>query len=212
MYSSMYLIRKDFVLTRKFMLLLIPYYLLMGYTNAEGYTLFSLFPAMLMLVNACTIDMQNNNLKFLVSLPLPRQRLVLAKYLTLIPFTLFSLICTLLLFSFATIMGRLDEPLRWRELGLSVAAFPLLASFYLPLYYWLGQKGKQVVNFVFIMLIMFNITALSSLTKRYPALSEWVQTGNISNSVIVVIGILAYIIIIYGSYLLSLRIFSKKDI
>ena len=212
MYSSLYLIRKDFMLTRKFMLLLVPYYILMGYVNAEAYTVFSMFPAVLLMINACSIDMQHNNQRFLVSLPVPRQRLILAKYLTLIPFSLFSLICTLLLYLFALALGRIDAPLRWRELGLVTAAFPLLASLYLPLYYWLGQKGMQVVNFVFLMLIMLNLTALTNLTERYPSLSEWILTGRMENVLLPVIGILAYLSILYGSYLLSLRLFAKKDV
>lgn len=212
MYSSLHLIRKDFVLTRRFILLMVPYYLILGYTNAEAYTLFSLFPAVLLLINSCSIDMQHNNQRFLVSLPLPRQRLVLAKYLSLIPFTMFSLICTLLLYLIAFTLGRLDAPLRWRELGLATAAFPLIASFYLPLYYWLGQKGMQVVNFVFLMLIMFNFTALTNLSERVPAISNWIQTGRVDNALLPVISILAYLIIIFSSYMLSVRLFVNKDI
>jgi hypothetical protein len=156
--------------------------------------------------------MQHNNQRFLVSLPLPRQRLVLAKYLSLIPFTMFSLICTLLLYLIAFTLGRLDAPLRWRELGLATAAFPLIASFYLPLYYWLGQKGMQVVNFVFLMLIMFNFTALTNLSERVPAISNWIQTGRLDNALLPVISILAYLIIIFSSYMLSVRLFVNKDI
>lgn len=212
MYNSIALIRKDFMLTRKFILLLIPYYLIMGYMNAEAYTVFSLFPAMLLLINSCTIDMQHNNQKFLVTLPVPRQRLIQAKYMTLIPFSLFSLTCTILLYLIAFTMGKLDEPLRWRELGIATAAFPLLASIYLPLYYWLGQKGMQIVNFIFIMVIMLNFTAITSLSKRFPALAEWISTGRLDNVLLITISVLAYLVIIYASYLVSLRIFMKKDI
>lgn len=141
MHNSIALIRKDFMLTRKFALLLIPYFVLMLYSNAQAYTVFSLLPALLLLINACTIDMQHNNQKFLATLPVPRQRLIQAKYLTIIPLSLFSLICTLVMYFVAVQMGKLDEPLRWRELGLITAVIPLLAAFYLPLYYWLGQKG-----------------------------------------------------------------------
>ncbi|MEK3904846.1 MULTISPECIES: ABC-2 transporter permease [unclassified Paenibacillus] len=212
MYNSIALIRKDFMLTRKFILLLIPYYLIMGYMNAEAYTVFSLFPAMLLLINSCTIDMQHNNQKFLVTLPVPRQRLIQAKYMTLIPFSLFSLTCTILLYLGAFTMGKLDEPLRWRELGIATAAFPLLASIYLPLYYWLGQKGMQIVNFIFIMVIMLNFTAITSLSKRFPALAEWISTGRLENVLLVAISVLAYLVIIYASYLVSLRIYMHKDI
>lgn len=212
MYNAIFLVRKDFILTRKFLLLLIPYFLLMGYTNAESYPVFSLFPAMLLVLNSCTLDMQHNNQRFLVSLPVRRQQLVLAKYLTIIPACLISLCCTLLMYLFAFELGRITGPLRWRELGLTTAAFPLIASFYLPLYYWLGQKGMQVVNFIFLMLIMLNFSALNEVAERFPALSDWIHKGTIDNMLLLVIGGLAYLIIIFCSYLLSLRLFVKKDI
>lgn len=212
MSNSIALMRKDFMLTKKYILLLIPYFVLMLYSNVEAYTVFSLLPALLLLINACTIDMQHNNQKFLATLPVPRQRLILAKYLTIIPLLLFSLICTLLMYYAAVTMGKLDEPLRWRELGLITAVIPLLASFYLPLYYWLGQKGMQIVNFVFMMVIMLNFTAFASLNKEFPALAEWVRDGKTDNILIYVIGGLAYLIIIYASYLISSRIYVNKDL
>ncbi|MEK4515921.1 ABC-2 transporter permease [Paenibacillus sp. FSL H8-0122] len=212
MHNSIALIRKDFMLTRKFALLLIPYFVLMLYSNAQAYTVFSLLPALLLLINACTIDMQHNNQKFLATLPVPRQRLIQAKYLTIIPLSLFSLICTLVMYFVAVQMGKLDEPLRWRELGLITAVIPLLAAFYLPLYYWLGQKGMQIVNFIFMMVIMLSFTTFGSLNKEFPALAQWVQDGKIDNMLLVFIGVLAYLIIIYASYLISSRIYMNKDI
>ncbi|WP_405113379.1 ABC-2 transporter permease [Paenibacillus sp. FSL K6-1217] len=212
MSNSIALIRKDFMLCRKFVLLLIPYFILMLYSNAEAYVVFALLPALLLLINACTIDMQHNNLKFLVSLPVPRQQLIQAKYLTLIPLSLFSLICTLIMYLVALSLGKLDEPLRWRELGLVTAVIPLLASFYLPLYYWLGQKGMQIVNFIFMMVLMLNFTALGNLNKDFPGVIQWIRTGKIENILLLVIGGLAYLVIIYSSYLISSKVFMNKDI
>ncbi len=212
MYSSFYLIRKDFFLVRKFLLLLIPYYMIMGYTNLEAYTMFALFPAMLTLLSACALDVQDNNQRFLISLPVPRHQLVLAKYLSLLPYSLFSLICTLLLYLFGFVTGQTSEPIAWRDLLLTVASFPLLAAFYLPLYYWLGQKGMQIVNFIFIMLIMLNLTAMSNMTKHFPALLDWINPQTSGSILLWVIGAVAYLFLLYCSYLISLRIFVKKDI
>ncbi|KWX84790.1 hypothetical protein AMQ83_28615, partial [Paenibacillus riograndensis] len=72
MYSSFYLIRKDFILTRKYLLLLLLFYMAIGYSNLDSYVVSALFPSMLMLMNACSLDVQHNNQRFLVSLPLPR--------------------------------------------------------------------------------------------------------------------------------------------
>jgi ABC-2 type transport system permease protein len=212
MYNSLYLIRKDFILVQKFMLLLIPYYLIMGYTNFDGYTVFALFPAMILLINSCTLDVQHNNQKFLISLPVPRQQLVLAKYLAVLPYGLLSFACTLLLYLVAFLTGRTSDPIAWRELTLCLAAFPLLASFYLPLHYWLGQKGTQVVNFIFIMLIMLNFSAASKLMEWMPGLSRWVSTGKSDSILIPVIAGLGYVLILFCSYLISLRVFTAKDI
>ncbi|MNC78438.1 hypothetical protein D3C75_1306470 [compost metagenome] len=62
------------------------------------------------------------------------------------------------------------------------------------------------------MLIMLNVTAFAHLTQKVPLLSEWMLTGRTDGGVIPVISGLAYLVTIYGSYLLSLRIFLKKDV
>ncbi|MBW4080568.1 ABC-2 transporter permease [Paenibacillus sp. S150] len=180
MYSSFYLIRKDFILVRKFLLLM----------------------------NACTLDVQHNNQRLLVTLPLPRHQLVLAKYLSLFPYVIISLICTLLLY----LTGQSAEPIAWRELSLVIAGFPIIAGLYLPLYFWLGQKGMQVVNMLFMMLIMFGFTAMSSLAKQFPVLFEWVHSGTADNILLLAIACVAYLFLLYCSYLISLRIFTRKDI
>ncbi|QQZ59890.1 ABC-2 transporter permease [Paenibacillus sonchi] len=212
MYSSFYLIRKDFILTRKYLLLLLLFYMVIGYSNQDSYIVSALLPSMLMLMNACSLDVQHNNQRFLVSLPLPRHQLVLAKYLSLLPYAAISLISTLLIYLAGVATGRAIEPIAWRDLLLMIACFPLLAAFYLPLYYWLGQKGMQIVNMIFMMLVMFGFTALSSVTPKLPGLFDWINSGTKDNIVLWAIGGVAYLFLLYCSYLISLRFFVKKDI
>ncbi|MBY0014704.1 ABC-2 transporter permease [Paenibacillus typhae] len=212
MYNSFHLIRKDFIIVQKFILLLIPYYLVMGFTNFDNYTVFALLPAMLLLINSCTMDVQNNNQKFLVSLPIPRQQIVMAKYLAILPYSILSYACTVLLYLVAFSAGRTNDPLAWRELLLCIAGFPLLASFYLPLHYWLGRKGTQVVNMVFIMLIMLNFAAVKQLMEWFPGLAGWVSNGTTDSPLVPVIAGLGYVLILFCSYLISLRVFTAKDI
>ncbi|SDL54086.1 ABC-2 transporter permease [Paenibacillus jilunlii] len=212
MYSSFYLIRKDFILTRKYLLLLLLFYMVIGYSNLESYIVSALFPSMLMLMNACSLDVQHNNQRFLVSLPLPRHQLVLAKYLSLLPYAAISLTCTLLIYLAGVATGRTIEPIAWRELLLVIACFPLLASFYFPLYYWLGQKGMQIVNMIFMMLVMIGYPAIPSVNKKFPGLFDWINSATTDNILLWAIGGMAYLFFIYCSYLISLRVFVKKDI
>ncbi|MNC49967.1 ABC-2 family transporter protein [compost metagenome] len=167
---------------------------------------------MLMLMNACSLDVQHNNQRFLVSLPLPRHQLVLAKYLSLLPYAAISLTCTLLIYLAGVATGRTIEPIAWRELLLVIACFPLLASFYFPLYYWLGQKGMQIVNMIFMMLVMIGYPAIPSVTKKFPGLFDWINSATTDNILLWAIGGMAYLFFIYCSYLISLRVFVKKDI
>ncbi|WP_150271746.1 ABC-2 transporter permease [Paenibacillus tepidiphilus] len=212
MSSAFYLIRKDFVLIKRMLLLFIPYYMIMGYTVMDQYTMFTLFPAMLLLINGCTLDVQQNNQRFLVSLPLQRQDIVRAKYLALFPYALLSFCCTLVLYAAAFALGKIDTPPAWREIALMLLLFLVLASLYLPLHYWLGQKGTQIVNFIFIMLIMLNVSAFNKLLEWFPAAGEWIATGSADHVLPVILLILACMILIYASYLISSRIFIKKDI
>ncbi|AIQ49120.1 hypothetical protein R70723_26845 [Paenibacillus sp. FSL R7-0273] len=212
MYNSFHLIRKDFIIVQKFILLLIPYYMIMGFTNFDNYTVFALLPAMLLLINSCTMDVQQNNQKFLVSLPVPRQQIVLAKYLAILPYSIISFAFTVLLYLVGFLVGRTAEPLAWRELMLSIATFPLLAAFFLPLHYWLGRKGTQVINLVFIMLIMINFFALKQLMDQFPGLAEWVSSGKTDSLLLPVITGLGYVLVLFCSYLISLRVFTSKDI
>ncbi|MEC0169619.1 ABC-2 transporter permease [Paenibacillus graminis] len=212
MYSSFYLIRKDFILTRKYLLLLLLFYIVIGYSNLDSYVVSAVFPSMLMLMNACSLDVQHNNQRFLVSLPLPRHQLVLAKYLSLLPYTVISLICTLLIYLAGIATGRTLEPINWRDLLLVIACFPLLAALYFPLYYWLGQKGMQIVNMIFMMAVMLGFTATPLITTKLPGLLGWINTGTTDNIVLWVISAVAYLFLLYCSYLISIRIFVKKDI
>lgn len=213
MSSAYLLIRKDFVLIQKMMLIFIPYYIIMGlFTDATGLTMFALFPAMLLLVNSCSLDVQHHNLRFVASLPVSRSLVVRAKYLALIPYAVFSIVCTLALTFVAGAIGKEWSLLTWRETVVFAVVFAVLAAIYLPLHYWLGQKGAQVVNLVFIMSIMFSASAFANLRDWFPALDTWMTTGASGAGIPLVLTVLGCAVVVYASYLISLHVYTSKDI
>jgi len=82
---------------------------------------------------------------------------------------------------------------------------------YLPIHYWLGAKGTQVVNLVFMMIIMVVPNVIGSLLQWFPDLENWQSFGMKSSFILYIILGLAYLFLLSCSYLISLRIFEKKD-
>lgn len=85
MFKLLLLIRKDFILVRNFMPIFLLSFLFVTYVQMDNFGMFAVFQALLLLVYSCSIDTQNHYRKFVIGLPVKRQEIVLAKYLSLIP-------------------------------------------------------------------------------------------------------------------------------
>ncbi|MNW65018.1 hypothetical protein D3C74_433590 [compost metagenome] len=70
----------------------------------------------------------------------------------------------------------------------------------------------QIVNMIFMMAVMLGFTATPLITTKLPGLLGWINTGTTDNIVLWAIGAVAYLFLLYCSYLISIRIFVKKDI
>ncbi|MBT2287802.1 ABC-2 transporter permease [Paenibacillus albidus] len=211
MYPSLQLIRKDFILVRKYLLLLIPYYIWMASMNNDIY-IFAALPPMLLLINSCTLDVQHMNQRFLISLPVCRQQLVASKYISMLPFALLGAGFTVIMYMAGLSLGQHADPHFWKGIGLVTAVFPLLGAFYLPVFFWLGQKGSQIVNIIFMMIAILGSSLSTKFLEWFPFLSEWAVDLSSNQTVLYMIGGLAYLCILFGSYLISLRIFIRKDL
>ncbi|NUU62154.1 ABC-2 transporter permease [Paenibacillus agri] len=212
MYKSIHLIRKDFVLIRRFLLFLVPYYIYMATMSLHLYSLLATLPPLMLLINSCTQDSQLRIQRLLVSLPVRRKELVFSKYLALLPYTLFGAISILLFYLVTTVSGHVISSTSWQEIGITLAIFPLLASIYLPLNYWLGAKGAQVVNIVFMLAVMLLSESVQNLVNLLSTLTR-VSEGLLSNhTLFYLFSGLLYIGLIGCSYFISLRIFVQKDV
>ncbi|WP_339286651.1 ABC-2 transporter permease [Paenibacillus sp. FSL E2-0201] len=212
MYHSFYLIRKDFILLRKLLMLLIPFFIFIAYSNYHSFSLFTVMPPMLLLISSCSMDTQQMTQRFLVNLPVRRQELVRAKYFSILPYALVGLAATAFTYLLIIMTGKEVTPHFWQEVGITIAIFPLLAMLYLPIHYWLGAKGAQVVNLVFMMIIMVGPNVIGSLLQWFPDLENWQSFGVKSSFIPYIVLGLAYVFLLSCSYLISLRIFEKKDL
>ncbi|WP_248548679.1 ABC-2 transporter permease [Paenibacillus odorifer] len=212
MYKSFFLIQKDFILLRKFLMLLIPFFIWIAYSNYHSFSLFTVMPPMLLLISSCSMDTQQMTQRFLVNLPVRRQELVRAKYFSILPYALVGLAAMSFTYLLIIVTGKAVTPHFWQEVGITLSIFPLLAMLYLPIHYWLGAKGAQVVNLVFMMIVMFGPNVFSFLIQWIPDVNRWLSFG-VKGTVIpfIILG-LAYVFLLSCSYIISLRIFVRKDL
>jgi len=211
MYNLLYLVRKDLFLVRKFMLLLILYYIYMAAVSFESFSLFTALPSILLLINSCSMDILQKNQRLLVSLPVRRQQIVLAKYVSILPSTLFGAVCVFGLYLAGSLLGKDFEPSFWKDVAVSLLGVPLYIAIYLPVFYWLGDKGKGAVNIVFMMISLFATSNIVNLVNHSPRLTRWaveVQDHLLLQAIVAI----AYILIMSVSYMISLRIFKGKDL
>lgn len=210
MFNLLLLIRKDIILLRNFIPLFLLSILFVAYVQLDSSSMFATFQSLLLLVYSCSMDAQNNNTKFVIGLPVSRHEIVLAKYLSLIPYCFIGLVCSLALFLISFSFGYSISPVYWIGVSLTLLMIPLAASIYLPIHYWLGYKNYHFNILFNVVVTITTISAGSSLTNSSFFLTithiklqdHLVQTG--------LIGIL-YLFILYFSYKISLRLFSREE-
>jgi ABC-2 type transport system permease protein len=211
-YKSIFLIQKDFILLRKFLLLLIPLFIFIAYSNYENFGLFTIMPPMLLLISSCSMDTLQMTQRFLVNLPVRRQELVRAKYFSILPYALVGLVATAFTYLLILMTGKEVDPHFWQEVGLTISMFPLLAMIFLPIHYWLGSKGAQVVNVVFMMIVMIGPNVIGRFLQWFPEVANGLSFGGKSSFIPYIILVLIYVFLLSCSYLISLRIFERKDL
>ncbi|AIQ13066.1 ABC-2 transporter permease [Paenibacillus durus] len=210
------LIRKDFMLSRNYLLFLLVYLIFMTIMNTGsapfGLSLLVTMPAMMMLLTTCLQDVRNVNIRFSLSLPVHRSLIVASKYVSVLPFTLIGVAFTLVMSQVLPQLGYEGLNISWREMGVSILLVPLIASIYLPLYYWLGPKGSQYVNTVFFMVVIFGSANLGDIINGIPGLKTFIQESPDMGFEKWLVGGAVYIVFIAVSYLISLRLFSTRDL
>lgn len=205
------LLRKDFIVLKS-SLWIIPFYLAVFSIafipkSEMSMYLVGIYTAFGSIMLATMIDVKNHNHNFLVTLPISRKNVVQAKYLSTICYTLFGVLASFGIHSLVNInFPGLDKPdFSVLDILVSIAMVLGLTSIYLPLFYALSKKGAGIINVVFLVALVILAQPFALLMNL--ASEEGMVTGQIIG--MVTIGIL---LLFVGSYLLTVRLFAKKDL
>jgi len=121
------------------------------------------------------------------------------------------LVCSLALLLISFSFGYSISPFYWIGVSLTLLMIPLAASIYLPIHYWLGSKNYyfNILFNVVITITTLNTGSSLSNSSFFLTITDIKLQDHLLS--IGLIGIV-YLSILYCSYRISLRLFSKEEL
>ena len=197
------LIRKDILLQKTTLMILLPV-LILSLTQDLSYIYIGFIFSIVIILNAFTSDDKSSINTLLNSLPYTRKEIVSSKYIGAFIFVL-TIVFTIFIGNL--IINR--ELTIWKELGFIISIVMVSISFIFPFSYKFKSQyllTAAVVSFVIYMLIIsFFIQNLNDKIRELVGMLLTLQ-----NSQLYLIIAFSVIILYVCSWLLSIRIYSKK--
>ncbi|MEW4428545.1 ABC-2 transporter permease [Paenibacillus pabuli] len=204
------LLRKDFIALRSSLwtigLYLIVFSLAFIPKSEMSMYFVGIYTAFGSVILATMIDIKNHNHNFLLTLPVSRKNVVQAKYVSAILYTLFGVFASFGIHWLVDLnFPELNKPsYTYMDIMVSIGMVLVLVSIYMPLFYALSKKGAGIINAIF-------MVALILLAQPFAVLMTMVSEKGLDGQLIAMISI--GIIFIFGaSYILTTRLFARKDL
>jgi ABC-type transport system involved in multi-copper enzyme maturation permease subunit len=206
---------KDIRIQKKTFLLVFFYSIFMFFFFEQSdaqksiYTVMGSIIAYMFILRAAFFDEKNKSELLLLSLPIKKHYIVIAKYLSAFLFCTISLILSGGVGAILHITGILiNLPLiRFINIFTTFISLGILISIYYPLYFKFGSTNTRLLN-VFWFLIAFSVPKLLAENKNIQLISFIKHIHPLGLSLFV---ILILIILLMISLFVSLKIYKNKD-
>lgn len=209
MSDTIHLLRKDLLLLLRYawIILLFAFVFSGLFGNSPQ---IGLLPAMLFILNM-NADIRSTGRQFIVTLPVPRATLVLAKYVSSVLLVTAGLAISMAVNWIGAKIQGIAFGFEPAYLGQTLLFLIILAAVYTPLYYWLSSINTFVINVVFIILMTIGNQVVYQLYTGavHIGLVKALAAYPLIGPAIAAIITLALLI---GSYHLSKNIYLRKDI
>lgn len=215
-----HLIKKDFLLQKKSLLIAVLLTIFFSFSFSEmgsaGLTLSVLAITYMLVLGASAIEDKTNSDKFLVSLPITRGKIVLAKYLSVYVFAAFAILLNGLINFILENFLRLPQgtiPLTADGILGSVVAVTLLCVISFPLIFKLGYIKSKTINFVLFFIVMFGGSSFIHKLSQTGLFSEnnLKLVAESSRFAITAVILAATFIILLISCLVSLTFYKNRE-
>lgn len=207
------LIKKDFLLIKsnlKSFIVIILVFTLFS-MKGEGFNVSFILPflAIMMFISTFSWDEFNNFNAYAITLPIGRRNIVKSKYISAIIFIAIATIIGLIITYLTTILSKniFDIEVILSNLFGTILGLSIILAIWLPIVYKFGVEKGRIMLFVGVFAIVFLCVTLSKLF-------DFTSLINFLNSLDKVLFIaipLSSIAIMVISYLISVRIYLKKE-
>lgn len=205
-------IKKDIAVMKsniKILVLLTLLYVAMGIFGDMDISFILPFMVVMVMIQTFSYDSFNNWNAYSLSLPNGRKNSVRAKYITTIIMILIATIITFILscaISYLTTKSIPIEKIGFTMLGTVFGTILMLVLMY-PIIYKLGVEKARIAIFI----MVFGLIGVGGLLLSFIDLSVVGKTLSFLEDYIIEILILLGILMVYISYRISLKTFSKKE-
>nr|WP_106782820.1 ABC-2 transporter permease [Lysinibacillus timonensis] len=197
------LVRKDIVLQKNTLLILLPFlfvYLFVGTSTVWVGILFCIA----IIMQAFSMDEKTPVHLLLNSLPYTRKEIVSSKYISTFIFTLLVLV--------TIFMGNLiihREIIQWEQLLIIIGSVTIFISFAFPFSYLFKSQYLLIASIVVFVLYFIIVNSfIPDLNDRVREVIQWVLS--IDNSLLYLGVILSVVLLYIFSWMVSIRIYSRK--
>ena len=218
------LIKKEFMIQKKYFLLLLGYsfFMLIAFSISSvemaqsAYLVAAIAIVYMFMQYSCAIEDQNKSDKILNSLPISRRKIVLSKYGSII---LFSILSAIIVGLVGILISRLSFTyIQKMQLSDSIAIFSvtwILAAVYLPFYFKFGYIKAKVFNMIIFFIFFFGPMFAKNYLQKYigsssmePILNFIANKGPIA---IAGIALFASMILVIISAIISTRVYYNRE-
>ncbi len=189
--------------------ILLVIYVIMGFMEKMDISFILPFMCVMIMISSFSYDNYNNWDAYSISLPNGRVNSVKSKYITTILMTLVVAIITIM-FSFMISYVN-NKVINYEQIlvtmfGTIFGTLMVLTVMY-PIIYKFGVEKARIGIFM----LVFGIVIAGSLLLKYIDLSNILKALSFLEDYLIIILMIIEIIIVYISYKISVKIFSKKE-
>lgn len=217
------LLKKDFLAQKKFVLFAIGYsiFIFVAFNNpvfsSFKYTMGATAIAYIFIMNTIAYDEKNNAHLLLNSLPISRRMLITSRYLMFLEAGVIG-IATMgligMLFSFQPFIP-VNGFISSGDVAIVFFSLIFLTSIYFPFYVHFGSQFMRMFNLILFLVIFFTPSVIVNLIRENPdsALTETLLIiwENLNSSILPYLFITGALLLFYGSYQLSTKLYEKKE-
>jgi ABC-type transport system involved in multi-copper enzyme maturation permease subunit len=168
------------------------------------------------IIGAIQTEYKNNSDIVLNSLPISRREIVLSKYLTIFVFAGIALLIVAIIGLFFHLAPLPFEHrlININDILITLISVLLLSAVSLPAYFKTGAQWLRVINIIVFMLIFFAPAQIARYVlenQHQPGLQKLIDLAQQNPWLLAVSSLVTLLVLLLLSYLLAVRIYSRRD-